>query len=334
MRAFGYWGAGACGFAAAALLGIWWHIGRRTGDRGQVCLAASVGLWAVSGVVEVAFAGRLARAAELGLDPGAALLRLAAWRSCLSLANSLFILLALPWFRYLPRGLQGLVTGATWPLVVGLPFALALLPTLRQLAGGAPAPLVSELDVYYALLTLGFLGAVLWTSFARRRLPALAALTVACVGMAVGAQALKLGAAPGAQVALAAVFKTCLVMLFFALALSWVRELTETARPVLAAAASLALLPGRRVRLAGLSDGPAPAGEVAPFTLTPALYDLLARFAERRTTEAPDGGWLHIKPKHEARPRRAYDIRDHNEVRRLLHALLDGLYGAGNWARE
>ena len=302
-------------------------------------LAASVGLWAVSGAVEVVFADRLAHAAELGIDPAAALLRLAAWRSSLSLANSLFILLALPWFRYLPRPIAGLVTGGTWPLVVGLPFALALLPTLRQLVGGTPYALVSEFDVYYALLTLGFLGAVLWTSFARRRLPTLAYLTVACVAVAVGAQALKLGADPGAQVALAAVFKTCLAMLFFALALSWVRELTETARPGTLRGLRLRLLPDRRVVLAGWDatrrdpPGGDREGEPTPLTLTPANYELLVRFAERRIHE-PAAGWLEIKPKHETRSGRAYDIRDHNELRRLVHALLDGLYGPGNWARE
>ena len=332
-----------CGFAALALLAIWWHIGRRTRDVGQAYLAASVACWAASGAVEVGYASDLQAALEAGQPLDTLWSRLAAWRSVLSLSNSLFILLALPWFRYLPRRLAPLVSSGYWPLVVGLPFALALLPTARQLFVGRPAAIVSELDVYYALLTLAFLGLVLWSSFTRRRLPGLAYLTAVCVAVTVGAQGLKLAADPGNQVVLAAVFKTCLIMLFFALALSWVRELTETAhagaagqgsggegRGVTAAPpVALALLGRRRVRLTGVLATSSPGA----ITLTPTLYELLFRFAERRLSE-PDGGWLEIKPKQEARPRKAYDIRDHNEVRRLLHALLDGLYGAGNWARE
>ncbi len=330
LRAFGAWGAATCTFAALALLAIWWHIGRRSRDRGQVYLALSVGFWGVSGLVEVYYAGVLDAGRAAGADLQAPLFRLAAWRSVLSLANSLFILLALPYFRYLPARLVPLVKARSWPWLVGLPFALALLPTVRQLVAGTGYQLVSELDVYYALLTLGFLGAVLWSSFARRRLPSLAYLTALVTIVTVGAQVLKLGADPGTQAVLAAVFKTCLITLFFALALSWVRELAEAATPVLAQAVQLRFHGERRVSLSGFRQN-----NTAPVRLTPALHDLLSRFAARRTDEdATEGGWLEIKPKHEGRRGRSYDIRDHNEVRRLLHALLDGLYGAGHWARE
>ncbi len=339
-----------CGFAALALLGIWWHIGRRTKDVGQAYLAASVACWAVSGAVEVGYASSLEVAWQAGASLEELLTELAAWRSVLSLSNSLFILLALPWFRYLPRRLAPLVGSGYWPLVVGLPFGLALLPTLRQLLVGQPAAIVSELDVYYALLTLAFLGLVLWTSFTRRRLPTLAYLTAVCMIVTVGAQGLKLGADPGNQVVLAAVFKTCLIMLFFALALSWVRELTETARfgkhrassgsraSVSNVPVGLSFVGDRGVRLLGIvtaehSSAGQDTDATPSITLTPTLYELLQRFAERRLNQ-PTEGWLEIKPKHESRPKKVYDIRDHNEVRRLLHALLDGLYGAGNWARE
>jgi len=317
-----------------ALLGIWWHIGRRTRDTGQVFLAVSVALWAVSGVVEVLYAGTLESAlTEASIDVSTtAYARMVGWRSVLSLANSLFILLALPWFRYLPTRLAPVVNSGYWPLIVGLPCVLALLPTLRQLFVGEPSTLAAELDVYYALLTLAVLGVVLWTSFARRRLPTLAYLTALCIGVTVGAQVLKLAADPGAQIVLAAAFKTCLIMLFFALALSWVRELTETAQPVLAKAVRLHLLPHRTVSLEGLRNVDTYSSEQL-ITLTPANFELLKRFAERRKND-PQGGWLEIKPKHDSRSRKVYDIRDHNELRRLAHALLDGLYGAGNWARD
>ena len=45
-------------------------------------------------------------------------------------------------------------------------------------------------------------------------------------------------------------------------------------------------------------------------------------------------GWLEIKPKSESRPEKNYDIQDHNEIRRLIHALLDGIFGKGNWTRN
>ena len=336
LRAFGFWGASVCGFAALALLAIYWHIGRRTRDVGQAYLAASVACWAMSGGVEVGYASALQEALAAGAPLEPLFGQLAAWRSVLSLSNSLLILLALPYFRYLPPRLTALAQSRYWPLVVGLPFAIALLPTARQLLTGRPSSIVSELDVYYALLTLAFLGLVLWSSFVRRRLPALAYLTAVCTVVTIGAQALKLGADPGTQVVLAAVFKTCLIMLFFALALSWVRELTETAggrtsseAETSATPVALELLGSREVRLSGIISSK----ETTKFQLTPTVYELLHRFAERRTN-APDGGWLEIKPKHEAKPRKLYDIRDHNEVRRLLHALLDGLYGAGHWGRE
>jgi hypothetical protein len=44
--------------------------------------------------------------------------------------------------------------------------------------------------------------------------------------------------------------------------------------------------------------------------------------------------WLEIKPKEERRSGRTYDIRDHNEIKRLVGALLDGLYGKHNWTRD
>lgn len=340
LKAFGSWGAASCFFAALALVAIWWHIGKKTNDFGQVYLAISVALWGVSGVIEVISATTISEIKAAGGDPSAIVFRLAGWKSVLSLANSLFILLALPWFRYIPYRLAPLIKSKLWPLIVALPFVVAILPTIRQLLVGENNPLVSELDVYYALLTLAFLGAVLWSSFARRRLPTLAYLTALAMVVTVGAQVLKLGAEPGTQLVLAAIFKTCLIMMFFALALSWVRELAETAHPVLAKALTLTLLGKRQIEIGGFAPQVHSEAQSSTFLettkllqLSPAHYELLFRFAERRKNN-PLEGWLEIKPKSETRTRRTYDIRDHNEVRRLLHALLDGMYGAGNWARE
>ena len=70
------------------------------------------------------------------------------------------------------------------------------------------------------------------------------------------------------------------------------------------------------------------AGEVL---LTPALYQLLFEFA-RRKKEGVDP-WLEIKPKNFDRSK-TYDINDHNEIKRLLSALLDGVFGKENWTRD
>ena len=66
--------------------------------------------------------------------------------------------------------------------------------------------------------------------------------------------------------------------------------------------------------------------------LTPALFELLLKFAKRKTGNGED--WLEIKPKGEQIPLRAYDIKDHNEIKRLLVALLDGVFGKGSWTKS
>jgi hypothetical protein len=52
---FGWWQFSVCSFAFVALMGIWWHIGRKQNDFGQVWLAISVLCWSFSGLVEVYF---------------------------------------------------------------------------------------------------------------------------------------------------------------------------------------------------------------------------------------------------------------------------------------
>ena len=43
---------------------------------------------------------------------------------------------------------------------------------------------------------------------------------------------------------------------------------------------------------------------------------------------------MEIKPKNVKYVEQAYDINDHNQIKRLLSALLDGLFGKGNWAKD
>lgn len=342
---YGTWQMSVCLFAFFALMAIWYHIGRRQGDRGQVWLALSVLCWSITGGIEIYYATQLtttyqeligALNSELTALPIVEQFnfRLEGWRSVLSLLNSLFILLALPWFRYIPKQLAAIISSKYWSYIVGLPFLFSLLPTLSKIFFVQQLSIVSELDVYYSILTLGFLGYVLWESFAKRRLLALAWLSVVCVLITFAAQVYKLTGSTINMNLFSAIFKTSLIMIFFALALSWVKELAENILPdpqqlflQLTRQKNTADKWEQLVLLQGL-----PGKEKRVIALSPASFDLFYKFAERRVKGGED--WLEIKPKNAIRPSHAYDIRDHNEIKRLLQNFLDDIFGSGNWTRN
>ncbi len=320
---YGWWQFAVCLFAFVGLLAIWWHIGKRQNDFGQVWLALSVLCWSISGAVEVYYTQH--DLIDNSLVDG--------WRSILSLLNSLFILLALPWFRYLPKPIGHIIKSKYWIYIVGLPFLFSMLPTLSKMALGSSLSVISELDVYYAFLTLGFLGYVLWESFAKRRLKILAWLSLMTILITLIAQLYKLTNSSINLTLFSAIFKTSLIMLFFALALSWVKELAENVIPVSqnffinfkkqkSAVGKLEQF----VLLKGL-----PGGSERKVLLTPASYELFLRFATRKKTHKDD--WLEIKPKN-FDSAKSYDINDYNEIKRLLIALLDGIFGKENWTRD
>ncbi len=254
-------------------------------------------------------------------------------RSIFSLLNSLFILLALPWFRYLPKPFAPLINSNLWRYIIGIPFLFALFPTLHKMFLTNSPSIISELDVYYALFTLLFLGFVLWESFVKRRLPLLGWLSIITICITLLAQVYKLLDSTINLLLFSAIFKTSLIMLFFALALSWVKELTETVIP------NPQQLKLRFYKKNGLDK--ADSFQVAmlgfsgnqdkEITLTPALYRLFRLFASRKLDETE--GWLEIKPKNFEMDK-TYDINDHNELKRLIAALLDGLFGKHNWTKE
>ena len=326
---YGWWQFAVCLFAFLGLMAIWVHIGKRQGDFGQVWLALSILCWAFSGLTEI-----------VPWDSGGSKDGL---RSLFSLLNSLFILLALPWFRYLPKSFEGLIKSRFWPYSIGIPFAFALLPTLQKMLFGRETTLIRELDVYYALLTLIFLGFVLWESFRKRRLPLLGWLAIATIGITLVAQIYKLLDDDANLVLFSAIFKTALIMLFFALALSWVKELTETVipGPQLLQLVFPALDSGRITGKDSSAVKGIPKGTIflkgfpgeadRSVVLSPASYGLLRLFVARRLEQ--QGGWLEIKPK-QYDGSKTFDIQDHNEIKRLLRALLDGLFGKGNWSKD
>lgn len=290
---------------------------------GQVWLALSILAWSFSGAVEVYFVN-----ASVGNT-----LLLDGWRSIFSLFNSLFILLALPWFRYLPKPIAPVIKSKYWIYIVGLPFVFSLLPTINKMISGKGGAIVNELDVYYAVLTLLFLGLVLWESFAKRRLKGLAYLSLVCVMITLLAQFYKLTGSYINLTLFSAIFKTTLIMIFFALALSWVKELAENVIPE----ANKLWLAFDKERLKGkthqfvLVRG-LPGENPRKISLSPGNYDLFLKFAKLRLEQKDD--WLEIKPKNHSFSGKQFDINDYNEIKRLLSSLLDGLFGKENWTKN
>ncbi len=318
---YGWWQFSVCLFAFIALLAIWWEIGKKQNDFGQVWLALSVLCWSFSGAIEVYYAYTDVK------NP----LILDGWRSVLSLCNSLFILLALPWFRYLPEPIGHIIKSKYWRYIVGLPFLFSILPTISRMISGEMLAMMNELDVYYALFTLVFLGYVLWESFIKRRLKTLAVLSLVCIAIVLIAQIYKLSGYSINLTLFSAIFKTSLIMIFFALALSWVKELSENVIPE---------TPYFKIRLEKKKNEKGkfeqsvflkgfPGKNIRKIKLTPAMYELFLKFADKKLNH--DNEWLEIKPKNAPQSQKVFDINDYNEVKRLVIALLDGLYGKENW---
>lgn len=122
-------------------------------------------------------------------------------------------------------------------------------------------------------------------------------------------------------------------MIFFALALSWVKELSEN---------TIADLHQIKFKLEKIQLTPTQVSyqvemtldqKTQQFKLTETYYSILEQFVAKRR-ENQQGGWLEIKPKNESRDGKTYDIQDYNQLKRLLHAILDGVYGKNQWNQE
>lgn len=271
---YGWWQFSVCLFACIALIAIWWHIGKRQNDFGQVWLALSVLCWSISGAFEIYFI-ETNTTSEVVID---------GWRSIWSLLNSLFILLALPWFRYLPDAIGHIIKSKYWIYIVGIPFLFSILPTLSRMISGKVMTMIHELDVYYALFTLIFLGYVLWQSFLKRRLKALAFLALVCILVALVAQIYKLYGTEINLTLFSAIFKTSLIMIFFALALSWVKELAENVIPntdqLYVEFSKNKLASGKIEHYIFLKGFPGT--QKRKVKLTPTVFELFLKFAERK----------------------------------------------------
>lgn len=324
---YGFWQLSVCLFAFIGLIAIWYHLGRKQKDNGQIWLALSILCWSITGGVEVYFSVK-----DVSIAETANLLEV--WRSILSLLNSLFILIALSWFKYVPKILEKVIKSKTWLIIIGLPFLFSLLPTLSKLFTQNANSIISELDVYYSTLTLVILGMVLWESFSRRRLKLLAYLSIVCIAITFAAQLYKLTNANVNQILLSAIFKSCLIMIFFSLALSWVKDISETLTVVkdqLSLHLQQTKLKNNKweylVSIGGIFNI-----QDKEISLTKTNYALLEKFVDRKQNSGE--GWLEIKPKANIRDGKLYDINDYNEVKRLTHALLDGLFGKAIWSKD
>ena len=173
---------------------------------------------------------------------------------------------------------------------------------------------------------------VLWHSFSKRRLISLAYLSLLCVGITLLAQFYKLSGSVINLTLFSAIFKTCLIMIFFALALSWVKELSENTIPRTDEISLLFEVIRKRDKVERVvSFGGFLGSGNRKIPLTTAQYELFHRFAKLKKSSNDD--WLEIRPKNHPDKNKTYDIRDYNEIKRLLLSLLDGLYGKGNWTR-
>lgn len=324
---YGYWQIAICSFAFLALFSIWQHITKGSGegqrDFGLFWLSVAILVWALSGVLEVYYAEGLA---DANFDST----QYEGLKSMLSIFNSAFILLALPRFRHVPTLIRPVVRSESWRWLVISTFGFSVVLTLLMLSGviiPKRITLISSVDLIYAIFTLFFLGLTLWASFERRGLTILAYLAGISIAFTLAAQILKLGDSDFLKILLNTTFKTILIVLFFALALSWVEELAKSARKVFARRTlALQLSIGRnqqnrREFIAHLQLPEALDWQKVYFTEKPFL--LLHRFADKRKTEGHEGGWLEIQPK--TAVKKDYDIKDYNEIGRILDTLCNGL---------
>ena len=342
---FGYWQVVVCLFAFVALMAIWNNFSKNqlnnTQDQGLWWLSFSILVWAFSGGLEIYY-GIYFESIQSNYKQQ---LLLNSGRSLLSILNSTFILLSLPFFKYVPTvgPLKRIMEPASWKIwILTLAgFVLVLTCCLTTILYQLPSSSVSTnqfltsatnmIDVFYAFLTLLILGITLWNSFDQRNFRALAILTVICIGFTVIAQVMKMGGYDFWGIFFSCTFKTMLIMIFFALALTWVAEEIEAEFIPEPASMLLSFAPlqnGRKQKIIFTLPNQFHSEEI---WMNQAPYQLLQKFAERRLNESPQEGWLKIKPKG---TNLKHDIASYNQIKSIFKDLLNHKYGKGNWSEQ
>ena len=333
-RFYGWWQITVGLFSFAALLSVWKHITKDQPngekDLGLMWLSLAVLAWAVSGIVDVAYANTINLNSTL--DPTI----YEGLRSIASLFNSAFILLALPCFKHIPKTINPIIKSTYWRFWVLITFLFAVLLTAFMLWGiivPAKISFIYSVDVLYAIFTLIFLGLVIWSSFAKRGLVVLAYLSAICIACTLAAQLFKLNDSDFLRVFFSCTFKTILIMLFFALTLSWIQELSQNFIPK---PKDLHLVFIRKKNEWNKFEHNIiltlpPDIQTRKIAFTEKNFSLLLKFASKRQEALNDkDSWLEIQPK--SAKKGAYDIKDYNQINRILDTILNETKGPENWS--
>ena len=323
---YGWWQLTVGAFSFIALLSVWQHITKDQSngekDLGLMWLSLSVLAWAVSGLVDIAYAHALGTAVNL---PDATLYE--GLRSIASLSNSAFILLSLPCFRHIPKLIHPIIKSTYWRFWVLITFLFAVLLTLLMLWGiivPARVTFIYSVDFIYAIFTLIFLGLVIWSSFEKRGLRVLAYLSAICIACTMAAQIFKLDDSDFLRLFFSCTFKTILIMLFFALTLSWVEELSKHFIPSPKDLHLVFIKKKRapnRFQYAVILTVP-PMIQTQSVNFTEKNYSLFKKFAERICqADTPKETWLEIQPK--SNKAGHYDLKDYNQINRILDTILN-----------
>ena len=298
-------------------------------------LSLAVLAWAVSGVIDIFYAFALRNTSSgQAIDPT----NFDAWRSLVSLINSAFILLALPCFKHIPKIINPIIKSPYWRFWVLITFIFSAIATLLLwgVSGTADRAFIYSVDVFYAVFTLIFLGLVIWASFEKRGLKTLAYLSAICIACTLIAQLFKLDDSDFLKVFFSCTFKTILIMLFFAVTLSWIQELSKTFIPK---PKDLHLVFNKKKN--GLNKFEhnvvltiPPKIQTQQISFTEKNYELFLKFAQKRVqAQQEKDAWLEMQPKSNIN-NKEYDLRDYNQINRILDTILNDVYGAENWTAE
>ena len=340
---FGLWQIVIGIFSFVALISVWNYITKENDllkkDYGLLYLSLAVLVWAFSGMVEIFYARSLeAHLLENSSVDGFDKTSFEGMRSILSILNSAFILLALPCFKHIPKNINGILQSEAWKWLVGITFLLSALFTAFMLIGittPVRPTFINSVDSVYGVFTLFFLGYILWASFEKRQLRVLAWLSVLCIAYTLIAQVLKVFETDFWRIFFSCTFKTMLILLFFALVMSWIKELSKTYIPKtneMFALFEKKKNGNNKFEYSVLLTIP-PHIQMKKVSFTEKNYALFLKFAQRKV-ENKNGGWLEIQPKTKALQHKDYDLKDYNEISRILDSILNTAYGTGNWNKE
>lgn len=230
---FSIWVIFVGAFSALGLFILWRNLiaDEKQGktDKGLLWLSLSLMIWVIGGI-SILISLLVTEAAD-----GAAKEDAPKWPTiiiaAISILNGVFILLSFPYFRHKPTYIKVALDSPLYPVAVWILGGVVfwLIPVSLVISGTAEDEAIYVFDTVFAVFTLGFLGYMLHHTFQKRRIRHLGSLAIVVLVITIIAQALKIGGEPVAfyRYLTAAVYMSLLVMLFFALAYSWLKEKGE-----------------------------------------------------------------------------------------------------------